>query len=236
MPALSVVIPVYNEGENVVPTLRGVVERTRTRPLEVLVVHDFDEDTTVPVVKRLQAEIPELHLHRNRIGRGVLNAIKSGLAAARAPYVLVTMGDGSDDPGDIDPMYALALGGADVVAGSRYMRGGHQLGGPLLKRTMSRTAGLSLHWLSGIPVHDATSNYRLYSRRLLDQVTIESDGGFELGIELTVKAFLLGMRVAEVPTTWRDRTAGQSRFQLWQWLPRYLRWYRRGIAGRFAKR
>jgi glycosyltransferase involved in cell wall biosynthesis len=236
LPALSVVVPVYNEGENVVPTLRGVVERTRTRPLEVLVVHDFDEDTTVPVVKRLQKEIPELHLHRNSIGRGVLNAIKSGLAAARAPYVLVTMGDGSDDPGDIDAMYALALAGADVVAGSRYMRGGRQLGGPVLKRTMSRAAGLSLHWLAGIPVHDATSNYRLYSRRLLDRVTIESDGGFELGIELTVKAFLLGMRVAEVPTTWRDRTAGQSRFQLWQWLPRYLRWYQRGIAGRFTKR
>ena len=101
-PALSVVIPVYNEGENVAPTLRGVVERSRTRPLEVLVVYDFDGDTTVPVVKRLQADIPELQLHRNTIGRGVLNAIKSGLAAARAPYVLVTMGDGSDDAGDID--------------------------------------------------------------------------------------------------------------------------------------
>src|SRR5712692_10381864 len=95
-PALSVVVPVYNEGENVVPTLRGIVERSRTRPLEVLVVHDFDEDTTVPVVKRLQSELPELHLHRNDLGRGVLNALKSGLAAARAPYVLVTMGDGSD--------------------------------------------------------------------------------------------------------------------------------------------
>jgi dolichol-phosphate mannosyltransferase len=235
IPALSVVVPVYNEGENVVPTLKGVVERTRTRPLEVLVVVDFEEDTTVPVVKRLQSEIPELHLHRNTIGRGVLNAIKSGLAAARAPYVLVTMGDGSDDPGDIDAMYELARGGADVVAGSRYMRGGRQLGGPLLKRTMSRAAGLSLHWLAGIPVHDATSNYRLYSRRLLEQVTIESDGGFELGIELTVKAYLLGMRVAEVPTTWRDRTAGQSRFQLWRWLPRYLRWYRQGITGRFSR-
>src|ERR1700731_4242828 len=97
-PALSIVIPVYNEGENVVPTLRGVVERTRTRPLEVLVVHDFDEDTTVPVVKRLQLELPEIRLHRNDIGRGGLNALKSGLAAAKAPYVLVTMGDGSDDP------------------------------------------------------------------------------------------------------------------------------------------
>jgi glycosyltransferase involved in cell wall biosynthesis len=234
-PLLSVVIPVYNEGENVVPTLRGVVERTRTRPLEVLVVHDFDEDTTVPVVKRLQADMPELRLHRNTLGRGVLNAMKSGLRAARAQYVLVSMGDGSDDPDDIDRMYELARAGADVVAGSRYMRGGRQLGGPLLKRSMSRAAGLSLHWLGGIPVHDATSNFRLYSKRLLNQVTIESTGGFELGIELTVKAYLLGMKVAEVPTTWRDRTAGTSRFKLWQWLPRYLKWYRAGIAGRFRK-
>ena len=229
------VIPVYNEGENVVTTLRGVVEQTRSRPLEVLVVHDFDEDTTVPVVKRLQAEMPELRLHRNTLGRGVLNAMKSGLRAARAPYVLVTMGDGSDNPADIDPMYELARAGADVVAGSRYVRGGRQVGGPLLKRSMSRIAGLSLHWLGGVPVHDATSNFRLYSKRLLNQVTIESTGGFELGIELTVKAYLLGMKVAEVPTTWRDRTAGTSRFQLWQWLPRYLKWYRAGIAARFRK-
>jgi dolichol-phosphate mannosyltransferase len=229
-----VVVPVYNEGENVVPTLRGVVGRTLTRPLEVLVVHDFDEDTTVPVVKRLQSELPELHLHRNDLGRGALNALKSGLAAARAPYVLVTMGDGSDDPGDIDAMYALAQGGADVVAGSRYMKGGHQVGGPLLKRTMSRVAGLSLHWLGGLPIHDATSNYRLYSKRLLQRVTIESTGGFELGLELTVKAYVLGMRVAEVPTTWSDRTAGESRFRLWKWLPRYLHWYWRGMAGRFS--
>ena len=234
-PALSVVVPVYNEGENAVATLRGIVEHAHTRPLEVLVVHDFDEDTTVPVVKRLQHDIPELQLHRNRLGRGVLNAIKSGLAAAAAPYVLVTMGDASDDPKDIDAMYELARAGADVVAGSRYMRGGRQLGGPLLKRTMSRVAGLSLHWLGGLPVHDATSNFRLYSRRLLDQVTIESTGGFELGIELTVKAHLLGLRVAEVPTTWRDRAAGKSNFQLWKWLPRYLHWYWRGLKARFVR-
>jgi dolichol-phosphate mannosyltransferase len=234
-PELSVVVPVYNEGEHVVPTLRGVVEQTRTRPLEVLVVHDFDEDTTVPVVKRLQTEMPELRLHKNTLGKGVLNAMKSGLRAARAPYVLITMGDGSDDPADIDAMYALAKGGADVVAGSRYMRGGRQLGGPLVKRTLSRAAGLSLHWLGGLPVHDATSNYRLYSKRLINQVVVESQGGFELGLELTVKAHSLGLKVAEVPTTWRDRTAGKSRFQLWQWLPRYLHWYWVGMGGKFRR-
>ena len=229
-------MPVYNEGENVVPTLEGIVSQVKTRPLEVLVVHDMDEDTTVPVVKRLQASMPELRLHRNTIGRGVLNAIKSGLMAAEAPFVLVTMGDGADDPADIDRMYALAVGGAHVVAGSRYMRGGHQIGGPILKRSMSRVAGLSLHLLGGVPVHDATNSFRIYSKKLLNAVTIESDGGFELGIELTVKAHLLGMTVAEVPTTWRDRTAGQSRFKLWEWLPRYLKWYQRGLVGRFRGR
>jgi glycosyltransferase involved in cell wall biosynthesis len=235
-PALSVVIPVYNEGENVVPTLRGVVEKTRTRPLEVLVVHDFDEDTTVPVVRKLQAELPEVRLHRNTLGRGVLNAIKSGMAAAAAPYVLVTMGDGSDDPKDIDPMYALALGGADVVAGSRYMRGGHQVGGPLLKRLMSRTAGLSLHWIAGVPTHDPTNNFKLYRRSFLDATPIESEAGFELALELTVKATLAGRRVAEVPTTWRDRTAGTSNFQLRKWLPHYLRWYLVALRGRLRPR
>jgi glycosyltransferase involved in cell wall biosynthesis len=233
-PALSVVIPVYNEGENVVPTLRGVVGQSHVRPLEVLVVHDFDEDTTVPVVKRLQGELPEVRLHRNTLGGGALNAMKSGLRAARAPYVLITMGDGSDDAAAIDPMYRLARDGADVVAGSRYMRGGHQVGGPLVKRTMSRAAGLSLRWVGGLPIHDSTSNFRLYSKRLLNQVTIESRGGFELGLELTVKAYRLGLRVAEVPTTWRDRTAGKSRFKLLEWMPRYLHWYWRGILGRWT--
>src|ERR1700716_4165318 len=234
-PALRVSVPVVKEGENVKPTLRGIVQNTKTRPLEVLVVYDFDEDSTVPVVKKLQEELPQLRLHKNTLGRGVLNAMKSGLRGARAQYVLITMGDGSDNPADIDPKYELGRGGAAVVAGSRYMSGGRQLGGPLLKRTMSRPAGLSLHWLGGVPVHDATSNFRLYSKRLLNQVTIESTGGFELGIELTVKAHLLGMRVAEVPTTWRDRTAGTSRFRLWQWLPRYLKWYWRGMRGRFRR-
>src|SRR2546429_8117912 len=116
------------------------------------------------------------------------------------------MGDGSDGPAAIDSMYELARGGADVVAGSRYMRGGHQVGGPLLKRVMSRTAGLSLHWLGGLPGHDATSNFRLYSKRLLNQVTIESRRGFELGLALAVKGYRVRARGAEGAPPGRDRT------------------------------
>ena len=224
-PLLSIVVPVYNEAENITPVLRNLVGAVKAAPYEVLIVYDFDADTTLPVVQRLVPEMPQLRLERNDLGRGVLNAIRTGFQVARAPFVLVTMADGSDEPEAIDPMLARARAGADVVAGSRYVKGGGQQGGPLLKRTLSRAAGLSLHMLGRLPIHDATSNFRMYSRRLLDAVTIESTAGFELALELTVKAQRLGMRVDEVPTMWHDRTAGQSRFRMWHWLPHYLHWY-----------
>lgn len=234
-PELTAVMPVWNEGERVEPTLRAFAASVRT-PFELLVVHDMPEDTTVPVVERLAVEIPGLRTHLNDLGPGVLNAMKAGIAAARAPYVLVTMADGSDEYADVDRMIELARDGADVVAASRYMRGGRQLGGPRLKRLLSRMAGLSLHWVARVPIHDATNNFKLYSRRFLDATSIESEAGFELAIELSVKATLQGRRLAEVPTTWRDRTGGESRFRLRRWLPHYLRWYRLAFVGRLRRR
>ncbi len=145
------------------------------------------------------------------------------------------MADGSDEYGDVDRMVALARDGADVVAASRYMRGGRQVGGPRLKRLLSRAAGLSLHWFAGVPIHDPTNNFKLYSRRFLDATPIESEAGFELAIELSVKATLQGRRLAEVPTTWRDRTGGESRFRLRKWLPHYLRWYLVAFRGRLRR-
>jgi dolichol-phosphate mannosyltransferase len=235
-PRLSIVIPVYNEADSIAATLRGLTEHVTIRPYEIIVVYDFDEDTTVPAVIRLQSDVPEVRLYRNDIGRGVLNAIKAGFATARAPYVLVTMADLADDPCSIDTMYELAAAGSDVVAGSRYMMGGRQMGGPILKRTLSRLAGLSLHQVAGIATHDPTNNFKLYSRRLLDQTQIESTAGFELALELTVKAHIKGMGIAEVPTTWRDRTAGESRFRLLNWLPHYLRWYLLAMRHRLRSR
>jgi glycosyltransferase involved in cell wall biosynthesis len=232
-PELAIVLPVYNEGEAVEPVLRALSTGVRT-PHELVVIYDFDEDTTVPVIARLAGEIPGLRGLRNDLGRGVLNAMKSGIAGTTAPYVLISMADGSDEPGVVDPMVALARDGADVVAASRYMRGGRQVGGPRIKRMMSRTAGLTLHWFAGVPTHDPTNNFKLYARRFLDVVTIESTAGFELALELTVKATLAGRRVAEVPTTWRERTAGQSNFKLRKWLPHYLHWYRTALVGRVA--
>ena len=232
---LSIVMPVFKEGDAVEPVIRALTTDVVT-PHEILVVYDFDEDPTVPVIARLSAELPAVHGLRNDLGRGVLNAMKAGIAAARGEFVLITMSDGSDQPQIVDEMVAKARAGADVVAASRYMRGGHQIGGPRLKRLMSRTAGLTLHWFAGVPTHDPTNNFKLYSRRFLETVTIDSTAGFELALELTVKATLDHRRVDEVPTTWRDRTAGESNFKLRKWLPHYLDWYRRAFVGRWLRR
>ena len=164
-PTLSVVMPVFKEGESVEPVLRALTAAI-SAPHEILVVYDFDEDPTVPVIERLAGELPAVRGLRNDLGRGVLNAMKAGIAESRGPYVLISMADGSDEPHVVDPMVALAVAGADVVSASRYMRGGHQIGGPPLKRLMSRTAGLTLHWFAGVPTHDPTNNFKLYCAAL----------------------------------------------------------------------
>jgi hypothetical protein len=115
--------------------------------------------------------------------------------------------------------------GYDIVCGSRYMKGGCQKGGPKLKGFLSKIGGLSLHWLTEIPTHDISNSFKMYRKSIIDMMEIESDGGFEIGMELTVKAFAAGYKIAEIPSSWADRTTGESRFHLWKWLPKYLKWY-----------
>ena len=225
MTCLSIVIPVYNEGANFSATWRELSGQVKSDFI-AQVVYDFDQDDTVPVVQEIIAQgESRLRLVKNRRGRGVVAAIMSGFDAAPAGPVLVVMADLSDDLAQVDRMLALYSEGYDVVVGSRYMKGGRLIGGPWFKQTLSRLAGVSLAWFRGLPTHDATNAFKIYDRDMVNSFTVESCGGFELNLELTVKAFLSGHAVAEVPSTWRDRAAGQSRFRLWRWLPRYLHWY-----------
>ena len=222
----TIVIPVYNEGENIGSALTAIRRDVRGDYV-VAVVYDSDEDTTLPALDRWEKENGGGVLRiRNRYGRGVLNAIRTGLETADSEYVIVTMADLSDPPAVMNDMVRKADSEqADIVCGSRYMRGGGQHGGPLLKGLMSRCAGWSLHFLSGLPTHDPTNSFKLYRKSFLDKMTIESTGGFELGLELVVKAWKQGYKVTEVPTEWTDRVQGKSNFKLWKWLPHYLHWY-----------
>jgi dolichol-phosphate mannosyltransferase len=222
-PRVSIVIPVYNEGERITRALDGIVENV-TLPFEVLVVYDMPADTTAPYVEGYGH--PRVRGVLNQIGPGPARALRAGFAAASAPTVVVSMADASDDLTSIDEMVRMVERGAVVVAASRYMRGGAQVGGPRLKKTLSRLAGLSLYWFARVGTHDATNSFKAYSKAFVDRVGVESDAGFEVGIELVAKARRHRLPVTELPTVWRDRSEGESRFRVGRWLPVYLRWYR----------
>jgi hypothetical protein len=237
----SVVVPVFHEHENI-GRFCAVVRDAFPSSYELLVCHDTDDDPTLPALAALRPERRPEHLRlvRNDLGPGVRFAIEAGMRAATAPVVVVTMVDLSDDYRIVEELVRRAEAGAAVVCASRYMPGGRQQGGPLLKRTLSRLAGLTLHWFTGLPTRDPTNSFKAYRSDFLARTPIESQAGFSLALELTVKAHFAGERVEELPATWTDRTAGKSRFRLFRWLPMYLRWYfwalRRRLAGGVERR
>lgn len=229
---LGIIIPVYNEAENIGRTLRMIEEKVKTLHI-IYIVYDFDEDNTLPVAREFLKKGLNMRFVRNP-AKGVVSAIKTGLKKAEEGYLLVTMADLSDDYSVVDRMCERMNKGYDVVCGSRYMKGGRQIGGPLLKKTLSRLAGVSLKYLAGIPTHDITNSFKLYRKSLVDSIDIESDGGFEIGMELVVKAHFSGLKVTEVPSTWVDREEGKSRFKIARWAPKYLKWYLYAIRKRFT--
>ncbi|MCL6091685.1 MAG: glycosyltransferase [Actinobacteria bacterium] len=223
-PRVSVVITARDEGEAIVPVLSRVTEAVKL-PCEILVVCDSTEDTTVPWVQKYAREDHRVRLVINDYGRGPARAIRAGFDASSADVVVVTMADGCDDPQQIDQLTRLVERGVVVAAASRYSKGGQQVGGPLLKGLMSRTAGASLKVLARVGTWDPTNSFKAYDRHFVEEVGIDSDKGFEVGLELVAKARRLRRPVAEVPTIWLDRNFGVSHFKVAQWLPEYLRWY-----------
>ena len=232
-PRVSIIIPAYNEGEQIVPVLDRLFESVRL-PCEVLVVVDNERDSTVKVVCDYADKEPRLRCLVNTYGRGPANAIRYGIAAAVAPVAVVTMADGCDDPRQIDDLARLVERGVAVAAASRYMAGGQQVGGPVLKGVLSRAAGRSLRLFARIGTRDATNSFKAYSTSFVREVGIDSRDGFEIGIELTAKAKRLRLPVAEIPTIWLNRPTGVSNFKVAEWIPSYLRWYRFAFGGRLT--
>jgi glycosyltransferase involved in cell wall biosynthesis len=220
----SLVVPARNE-EGQIGVFLDRLEESVTLPVEVLIVVDSEDDSTLNALKGLHKRSLTIRPLVSTFGNGPANAIKFGVASASCKIVVVTMADGSDDPQIIDDLIKLVERGCAVAAASRYMAGGQQIGGPRLKKLLSKNASRALWLILGVGTHDSTNSFKAYSKKFIDEVGIESDKGFEVGLELVAKAHRSGQMIAEVPTIWIDRATGESNFQLRRWLPQYLRWF-----------
>lgn len=223
-PLLSIVIPVYNEAENITLTLKSVKKNIKTKH-EIIVVYDSKKDTTVPVLKKFKKTLKNLYPTINTVERGPSGAIRTGIQSARSPLVLVSMADLCDDLSQVDKMVKLLGKKEGIVCPSRYTKGGRQELNAPFKVGLPKAAGFLLRFFTGIPTNDPTNSYKLYSKKMLDKLNLKSTISFSVTLEIVVKAHLLHAKIIEIPTVWKDRQHGKTNFQLRKSIIAYTPWF-----------
>lgn len=220
---LSIIIPAHNEEENILDIISRVEVDLRL-PFELIVVNDHSSDNTKDIVVDLAKRYSNISLVENRLDPGFANAIKTGLASVKTEVVVLVMGDLCDDLKIIPLMFEKIQAGFDVVCGARYIKGGARIGGSKIKGFFSFFVGRSLSLLIGIPTSDVANAFKMYRKKVIDNINIESKG-FEVSIELALKAYFQGFKITEVPTVWREREKGKSSFKMFNLTPGYSKWY-----------
>lgn len=212
----ALVVPTYNEVENIPELIRAIQDARLEDPLEVLIVDDGSPDGTGELVKHLGASRPWLHLLQRERPLGLGSAYRAGFQWALAGgYSRIGEMDAdlSHDPSVLPQLDRAVLAGADLALGSRYVAGGGSEGWPLSRRMLSRGGNLFARTLLGLSTRDATSGFRVYSAvavELLLERGTECDGyGFQ--VEGVVTLTRNGMRIAEVPITFKERQHGRSK-------------------------
>lgn len=231
---LDLIIPVYNEGANILSVLRALDASVRTSA-QVLICYDFEEDDTLRAIREgWTGAIPVIFV-RNQ-GKGAHGAVMTGLHFSSAPFALVIPADDDYNAPMLDKMVEHGRKGADIVCASRFMKGGSMVNCPWLKAFFVRSAAFTLCHFAGIPTRDPTNGFRLFSRRVIESIEVESERGFTYSLELLVKVHRLRWRIVELPAQWIERSVGSSRFEVLGWLPAYLKWYGYAFATTYFRR
>ena len=229
-PVVSILIPVKNEGLNLVIMLKilGAVVEV---PHEVLVVFDQADDDSLGIVDAMAPRYPTIRAVHNTRGAGILNALRSGVAEARGKYVLIFAADEVGPVLAIDDMIDLMEQGCEFVSCTRYAHGGRRLGGSFLGGVLSRLANWMFCRLSGCKLTDATTGIKMFRPQLFDRLQLEARPiGWAVAFEMGIKAQLAGVKLGEVPIVSIDRLyGGKSTFALGPWTVEYLRWFAWGL-------
>lgn len=234
---LDIVIPVFNEGKNIQRILNALHQGIQRHTYRVLICYDFAEDTTLTALEAYDNPGIPIELVLNP-SRGPHAAVIAGFRASTAPTIMVFPADDDYNPPIVDNMMDQAKNGCDIVCASRFMKGGQMVGCPWLKALFVRTSAWALYYVARVPTHDPSNGLRIFSRRVIDQIPIESSQGFTYSLELLVKAHRLGWRICELPAQWFERSnaEGQSNFKVLEWLPGYLKWFFYAFATTYLRK
>lgn len=210
-----VIIPTYNEKENIEKIIRKVFSLSYF--FEILIIDDGSPDGTADIVKKLQMEFPALHLEQRKgklgLGTAYIHGFNWALERPQFEFIFEMDADFSHNPDDLIRLREACLKGADVAIGSRYVKGVNVVNWPMSRVLMSYFASMYVRFITGINIQDATAGFKCYRRKVLKTIALDKIKfvGYAFQIEMKFTAINYGFNVVEVPIIFTDRTEGTSK-------------------------
>ena len=234
MTKLDIIIPVYNEDENIVKILR-LLESEVACNFRVLICYDNESDKTLKYLKDPNIIKNEILLVKNP-KEGPNSAIVKGINSSKAKIILVYMADDFENIKLINGMINLIERGNDLVIPSRFISGGKMLGAVKIKEIITRIGSYLIYYLARIPFKDCTNAFKMFSASVKNKIKFDSTTGFTFALELVAKSYFLNLKIVEIPSTWIEVKNRKSNFKILKWIPYYIYWLLYSAAKNYTLR
>ena len=222
MTKLDIIIPVYNEDENIVKLLK-LIESKVSCDFRILICYDGESDKTLKFLKNSNIIKNEILLIKNP-KQGPNSAIIEGIKSSDAKIILIYMADDFENVILINNMVNLIEQGNDLVIPSRFVPGGKMLGAVKIKEIVTRIGSRLIYHLARIPFKDCTNAFKMFSASVKDKIKFDSTTGFTFALELVAKSYFLSLKIVEIPSTWIEVKNRKSNFKVLKWIPYYIYW------------
>ena len=224
MKKLSIIIPVRNEEDVVEETIRKLVDTLLKYniPYEIIAVNDYSSDKTKLILLHLASQNNNIKVIDNYLKPGFGYALRVGLEAYSGDYVVIYMGDDSDDPEDVIKYYKKLEEGYDCVFGSRFIKGAKVKDYPFVKLIFNRLGNWAIKILFGIKYNDTSNAFKAYRKEVIESIKPLVSNYFNITCEIPLKAIVRGYKYAVVPINWYGRKSGVSKFKLKELQRKYL--------------
>ena len=222
-PIFSIVIPAHNEEGNIEKFMLRVIDTIKKNKLsaEIIAVDDVSKDKTGKLLDKLSDKYKELKVIHRTSQNGPGNAERAGFAVSKGDWIVTLDSDLSHRPEEIPDFIKKSKSGYDMVIGSRFVPGG-EMEGPAFRLLLSQSCAMAAKLITGYPLHDASSGYRIMRASALKKLDLQSPW-FEIHTEIPIKFFLHGYKVGEIPIRYERRGEGQSKLNIFQSIPKYLK-------------
>ena len=230
---LDIVIPVYNEDENIVRLFKALEDEIVCN-FRVLICYDSESDKTLKYLKNNNVINKEILLIKNP-KQGPNSAIIEGINSSIAEIILIYMADDFESVKLINNMVNLIESGNDLVIPSRFIPGGNMLGAKKIKKMITIIGSYLIYYLARIPFKDCTNAFKMFSANLKNKIKLDSTTGFTFALELTTKSYLSNFKIIEIPSVWIETKNRKTNFKIYKWLPYYIYWLIYSIIRNFIK-